>query len=124
MKVAAPRWKHSWMLGQRADSQTVWRFRRRSPALSWFSDSKWVRLLRAHSGRRGRGARGGLPIWTRESLTLFPEGIREARIGEVGLGLAEGRGVVVRADHDAHQVLGAGAEEGREAFLLEGARDH
>ena len=54
MNVAAPRWKHSWMFGQRADSQTVCRFSRRSSALSRLSDSKCVGPLRAHSGRRGR----------------------------------------------------------------------
>ena len=42
MNVAAPRWKHSWMLGQRADSQTVWRLSARRPDLSLLSDSKWV----------------------------------------------------------------------------------
>ena len=31
MNVAAPRWKHSWILGQRADSQTVWRLMRAEP---------------------------------------------------------------------------------------------
>ena len=78
MKVAAPRWKHSWMLGQRADSQTVWRFRRRRPLFSRLSDSKWVRPLRAHSGRRARAASPRRPICTSESLTLFlaRDGIR------------------------------------------------
>ena len=33
MNVAAPRWKHSWMLGQRADSHTVCRFSEPEPAL-------------------------------------------------------------------------------------------
>ena len=58
MKVAAPRWKHSWILGQRADSQTVCRLQRRRPLFRRLSDSKCVRLLRAHSGRRARGAAG------------------------------------------------------------------
>ena len=34
MNVAAPRWKHSWMFGQRADSQTVCRFSRRRSCFS------------------------------------------------------------------------------------------
>ena len=55
MKVAAPRWKHSWMLGQRADSQTVWSLSARRPDLSLLRDSKWVWGRRAHSGSRGRG---------------------------------------------------------------------
>src|SRR5271157_1152335 len=54
MNVAAPRWKHSWMLGQRADSHTVCRLSCRNPLFSRLSDSKWVRPLRAHSGSRGR----------------------------------------------------------------------
>ena len=53
MKVAAPRWKHSWIFGQRASSHTVCSFRSRNPRFNWFSDWKWVRLLRAHSGSRG-----------------------------------------------------------------------
>src|ERR1017187_5120471 len=69
MKVAAPRWKHSWIFGQRADSQTVCRFRRRNPDFRWLRDSKCVRLLRAHSGSRGRV---GAPSWTRESFTERP----------------------------------------------------
>src|ERR1035437_2101980 len=68
MKVAAPRWKHSWMLGQRADSHTVCRFNCRSPDLSWLRDWKWVRPLRAHWGGGGREPPA---IWTRESLTAF-----------------------------------------------------
>ena len=43
MKVAAPRWKHSWMLGQRADSHTVCRLSCRNPVFKRFSDSKCVR---------------------------------------------------------------------------------
>ena len=40
MKVAAPRWKHSWIFGQRADSQTVCRFRRRRSRFNVVTDSK------------------------------------------------------------------------------------
>ncbi len=61
MNVAAPRWKHSWIFGQRADSHTVCRFSCRSPLFSRFSDSKCVRPLRAHSGSRVRGGRAPLP---------------------------------------------------------------
>jgi hypothetical protein len=61
MNVAAPRWKHSWILGHRADSQTVCKFFARRLVFSVLSDSKCVALRRAHSGRRGRGA----SIWTR-----------------------------------------------------------
>src|ERR1017187_3648148 len=55
MKVAAPRWKHSWMFGQRADSQTVCRLRARRSVFSLFNDWKCVAGLRAHAGSRGRG---------------------------------------------------------------------
>ncbi len=42
MNVAAPRWKHSWMLGQRADSHTVWSFSPRRSFFSFWTDSKCV----------------------------------------------------------------------------------
>src|ERR1051325_8390151 len=121
MNVAAPRWKHSWILGQRADSQTVWRLRFRRPVLSSFSDVQCVRLLRAHSGSRGREATPGaaLPICTRASLTLLPERVREPGVLEVRLGLAHGLRVGIRSDEDAHQAVRAGRHPGREAFVFE-----
>src|SRR5665213_1689018 len=71
MNVAAPRWKHSWIFGHRADSHTVWRFNARSSDWSLFNDSKCVALFRAHPGRRGRAeAAGDETICTRESLKL------------------------------------------------------
>src|SRR5208282_1291095 len=102
MNVAAPRWKHSWMLGQRADSHTVWRFRSRSPRLTRLSDSKSVRLLRAHAGSRGRGA---APSCTRESPTLLQDRV-EAGVFQFRFGAAQRLLIAVRPDQHADQVVG------------------
>ena len=57
MNVAAPRWKHSWILGQRADSQTVCRLSWRNPALEPVQGFEMRAALARPFGQRGRGAR-------------------------------------------------------------------
>src|SRR5579872_263698 len=109
MNVAAPRWKHSWMLGQRADSQTVWRFKRRRSVFRRCKDSKCVGVLRAHSGKRGRVAvlRELPAICTRGTPNaLFSHERFETRVFELGFGFAQARGVAVGSDHHAKQVRG------------------
>src|ERR1035441_10487000 len=115
--VAAPRWKHSWMLGQRADSHTVWRFRSRRPRLTRLSDSKSVRLLRAHAGSRGRGA---APSCTREWSTLLHQDRMDAGVFQFRFGAAQRLLIVVRPDQHADQVVGAGLQRRREALVLHG----
>src|SRR5262249_52999132 len=106
-----------WMLGHRADSQTVCRFRSRKPVFSLLSDSKWVRLLRAQAGRRGLPAAAApAPICTRDSLTLLPYGM-EIEVFQLRFDPAHGLGVAVRADHYAHQVVGT-RRHGRWISLL------
>src|SRR5437588_6299367 len=104
------------MLGQRASSQTVWSLSSRSPRFKWFSDWKWVLLLRAHSGRRGRLGGGALsPIWTSESITLIPYG-PEPRIFQIGFGASHGLIVGVRSDQNAGQIVDAGREDHLESL--------
>src|ERR1039458_3043071 len=97
MNVAAPRWKHSWMLGQRADSQTVLRFNARNLLLRRLRDSKCVRLLRAHSGSRGRAA----PICIRGPVTLPANRAADLEAGfQLGLGVAQGDSIRERRSEE------------------------
>ena len=121
MKVAAPRWKHSWMLGQRADSHTVCRFS--SPQVRASGGS----AIRNACGpcaptRAGAAARRPLECWhrgwTSSSLTIFaPVGWNPA-LSRSGLGLAQCRRVRVRAHQHADQVVRARAERRRETLVL------
>src|SRR5215475_12731443 len=103
------------MLGQRASSQTVWRLSWRRPVLSWLRDWKWVRLLRAQSGRRGRGFPES---WTRGSVTLEPDRVH-AGVLQIGLGAAQRGRICVGSDQHARQVVGAGGQHDGETFVLE-----
>ena len=98
------------MFGQRADSHTVCRFKPRRSRFSWLSDSKCVRPLRAHSGRRGAGAvpdcRRSAPA---DRSRLYRSGCKPASSRSV-LALPRPWRIRVRAHQYANQTFGAGAE--------------
>src|ERR1035438_5548834 len=108
------------MFGQRASSHTVCSFRWRSPRFSRFSDSKWVLLLFAHSGRRGRAGAGGAPppICTSESITLVPHG-PESGVFQFRLGPAVGGCVFVWPHQHARQVARPLGQRNGKALVLE-----
>ena len=109
MKVAAPRWKHSWMFGQRADSQTVCRFSRRKSAL------EPVAAIRNACGpcaptRAARGARGGRRSGPgNRSRYFFRNGFGSPAFSRSVLALPRARGVGVRAHQHAHRFVRPGA---------------
>ena len=85
MNVAAPRWKHSWMFGQRADSQTVCRFELPQSGLQAVERFEMrAALARPFGQTRARGGRaksvpghrsgysgtGGSPAFSRSVLAL------------------------------------------------------
>src|SRR5690348_9276494 len=118
MNVAAPRWKHSWILGQRADPHTVCKWSCRRPDLRRWSDSKCVRPLRAHAGSRGPLADA---ICTSGPDTLLIELHQADEPGafELGLGAAHGSGIAVGPDQHPGQVVRSGTEQGGEALVAQ-----
>jgi len=94
-------------VGAARDSHTVWRFRSRSPRLSRLSDSKSVRLLRAHAGSRGRGP---APSCTRESPTLLHQHRMDAGVFQFRFA-GPATAYRLRPDQHADQVVGAGCKD-------------
>ena len=114
------------MLGQRADSHTVCRFRRRSSVLRPWTDWKWVVFLRSHSGSRGRAGEDD-ESWTRASgdNSIFShDRIFESGSFEGGARLGLRCGILERADQNPeHAFFRSRRHDGVETLLAKGFGD-